>query len=107
MADAMGTLRRLLDQGEPPLVLFGALSNHVRRLLQAHRFDSTKAAGTFFGMPDWRAERLMTQARTYKEEELISAMTLLADTDVEMKGDAPLPQVPLEEAVARIIAGRQ
>jgi DNA polymerase III delta subunit len=58
-------------------------------------------------MPDWRAERLMTQARTYKEEELISAMTLLADTDVEMKGDAPLPQVPLEEAVARIIAGRQ
>ena len=107
MADAMGTLRRLLDQGEPPLVLFGALSNHVRRLLQAHRFDSTKAAGSFFGMPDWRTERLMAQARTYREEELISAMTLLAETDVEMKGDAPLPQVPLEEAVARIIAGRQ
>jgi len=107
MADAMGTLRRLLDQGEPPLVLFGALSNHVRRLLQAHRFDSTKAAGSFFGMPDWRTERLLAQARTYKEEELISAMTLLAHTDVEMKGDSPLPQVPLEEAVARIIAGRQ
>jgi len=107
MADAMGTLRRLLDQGEPPLVLFGALSNHVRRLLQAHRFDSTKSAGSFFGMPDWRTERLLAQARTYKEEELISAMTLLAHTDVEMKGDSPLPQVPLEEAVARIIAGRQ
>jgi len=107
MADAMGTLRRLLDQGEPPLVLFGALSNHVRRLLQAHRFDSTKAAGSFFGMPDWRTERLLAQARTYKEEELISAMTLLAHTDVELKGDSPLPQVPLEEAVARIIAGRQ
>jgi DNA polymerase III subunit delta len=107
MADAMGTLRRLLDQGEPPLVLFGALSNHVRRLLQAHRFDSTKAAGSFFGMPDWRTERLLAQARTYREEELISAMTLLAHTDVEMKGDSPLPQVPLEEAVARIIAGRQ
>ena len=106
MADAMGTLRRLLDQGEPPLVLFGALSNHVRRLLQAHRFDSTRAAGSFFGMPDWRTERLLAQARTYRAEELISAMRLLAETDVEMKGDAPLPQVPLEEAVARIIAGR-
>jgi DNA polymerase III subunit delta len=106
MGDAMGTLRRLLEQGEPPLVLFGALSNHVRRLLQAHRFDSTRSAGTFFGMPDWRTERLLAQARTYREEELISAMRLLAETDVEMKGDAPLPQVPLEEAVARIIAGR-
>ncbi|MGH2698740.1 MAG: DNA polymerase III subunit delta [Actinomycetota bacterium] len=106
MSDAMATLRRLLDQGEPPLVLFGALSNHVRRLLQAHRFDTTKAAGDFFGLPDWRTERLLSQARTYREEELISAMTLLAETDVEMKGDAPLPQVPLEEAVARIIAGR-
>jgi len=106
MAAAMGTLRRLLEQGEPPLVLFGALSNHVRRLLQAHRFDSTKAAGSFFGMPDWRVERLLGQARSYKEEELIAALGLLAKTDVDMKGDAPLPQVPLEEAVARIIAGR-
>jgi DNA polymerase-3 subunit delta len=106
LADAMGTLRRLLDQGEPPLVLFGALSNHVRRLLQAHGLDSTKAAGSHFGMPDWRAERLLTQARTYRQDELMSAMAILSATDVEMKGDAPLPQVPLEEAVARIIAGR-
>jgi DNA polymerase-3 subunit delta len=106
LADAMGTLRRLLDQGEPPLVLFGALSNHVRRLLQAHGLDSTKAAGNHFGMPDWRAERLLAQARTYRQDELMSAMAILSATDVEMKGDAPLPQVPLEEAVARIIAGR-
>ena len=106
LADAMGTLRRLLDQGEPPLVLFGALSNHVRRLLQAHGFESTKEAGIHFGMPDWRAERLLAQARTYRPDELISAMAVLSATDVEMKGDAPLPQVPLEEAVARIIAGR-
>ncbi len=106
LADAMGTLRRLLDQGEPPLVLFGALSNHVRRLLQAHSFESTKEAGSHFGMPDWRAQRLLAQARTYRPDELISAMAVLSKTDVEMKGDAPLPQVPLEEAVARIIAGR-
>ena len=106
LAVAMGTLRRLLEQGEAPLVLFGALSNHVRRLLQAHSFDTTKAVGSHFGMPDWRAERLLTQAKTYREEELISAMAVLSETDVEMKGDAPLPQVPLEEAVARIIAGR-
>jgi DNA polymerase III subunit delta len=106
MADAMTTLRRLLQQGEPPLVVFGALSNHVRRLLQAHRLETRKAVGAMFGMPDWRAERLLKQARSYREEELTGAMRVLADTDVEMKGDAPLPEVPLERAVARIVAGR-
>lgn len=104
LGDAMGTLRRLLDQGEPPLVLFGALSGHVRRMLQAHGLDGPKAAGARLGMPEWRAERLLRQARSYREEELVSAMSVLAATDVEMKnGDLPVQEVPLERAVVRII----
>lgn len=103
---AMGTLRRLLDQGEPPLVLFGALSTHVRRLLLAHNVDNARAAGSMFGLPDWRAERLFKQARSYKEEDLIAALSVLAEADVEMKaGDAPLQEVPLEQAVVRIVSG--
>lgn len=103
---AMGTLRRLLDQGEPPLVLFGALSAHIRRLLLAHSVDNVRAAGSLFGLPDWRAERLFKQARSYKEEDLIAAMSMLAEADVEMKsGDAPLQEVPLEQAVVRIVSG--
>jgi DNA polymerase III subunit delta len=106
--EAMGTLRRLLDQGEPPLVLFGALSAHVRRLLLAHRVESSRAAGSLLGLPDWRAERLLKQARSYKEEDLIEAMSVLAEADVEMKaGDAPLQETPLEQAVVRIVSGTQ
>ncbi len=106
LGEAMGTLRRLLDQGEPPLVLFGALSSHVRRLLLAHRAENAQAAGSLVGLPDWRAERLLKQARSYKEEDLVSAMSVLAEADVEMKaGDAPLQEVPLEQAVVRIISG--
>ncbi|MGH2735600.1 MAG: DNA polymerase III subunit delta [Actinomycetota bacterium] len=106
MPEAMTALRRLLEQGEPPLVVFGALSAHVRRMLQAHRLDGPKAVGSHFGMPDWRAQRLLKQARSYREEELVSALGVLAATDLEMKGDAPVAEVPLEEAVARIVAGR-
>jgi DNA polymerase-3 subunit delta len=106
LEQAMVALRRLLDQGEPPLVLFGALSAHVRRLLLAHSVDSVPAAGRLFGLPDWRAERLFKQARSYREEDLIAALSVLAAADVEMKaGDAPLQEVPLEQAVVRIVSG--
>ena len=103
---AMTALRRLLDQGEPPLVLFGALSAHVRRLLLAHGVDNARAAASVFGMPEWRAERLLKQARSYKEEDLVCALSVLAEADVEMKaGDAPLQEVPLEQAVVLIVSG--
>lgn len=106
MADAMTTLRRLLDQGEPPLVLFGALSGHVRRMLQIHRLDGSRAVGSRLGMPDWRAQKLLKQARSYREEELLAAMSVLATTDIDMKsGDLPVQEVPLERAVVRIISG--
>ena len=35
---AMELLRRLYDQGEDPLPLLGALTNHIRRLLRARRY---------------------------------------------------------------------
>lgn len=106
IADAMATLRRLLDQGEPPLVLFGALSGHVRRMLQIHRLDGPRAVGSQLGMPEWRAKKLLNQSRSYKEDELVTAMSVLATTDVDMKsGDLPVQEIPLERAVVRIISG--
>jgi DNA polymerase-3 subunit delta len=85
---AMSALRRLLEQGDPPLVLFGALVAHVRRMLRAR--------------PEWRAQRLAKQTRSYREDELISAMEILATTDLELKGGES-PEAALESAVVRII----
>lgn len=104
---AMTALRRLLEQGDEPLVIFGAINNHVRRMLRARRYadQGPKAVGDAMGLPGWRAERLHKQARAYREEELVQAIELLADTDIELKGgDMPGPAA-LERMVLQIITG--
>lgn len=106
---AMGTLRRLLDQGDEPLVLFGALTAHMRRMLVArsHAEQGARDIGDALGLPDWRAQRLLRQVRSYKPEELVSAIDVLAGADVEMKGGDVPPEMALEKAVIEIVgAGR-
>jgi DNA polymerase-3 subunit delta len=107
LAPAMATLRRLLEQGDEPLMIFGALSAHMKRMLRARRVadKGARAVGEAMGLPEWRAERLQKQARSYKEEELVSAMDVLARTDVDMKGEFPSPEAALERAVVQIISG--
>ena len=107
IAPAMTALRRLLEQGDEPLVLFGSLAAHIRRLLRVRPYveQGTRAVAEVAGLPEWRAERLARQARTYKEEELAEALTILAETDIEMKGEFPSPEAALERAVVQIVGG--
>jgi DNA polymerase-3 subunit delta len=104
LAVAMTTLRRLLEQGDPPLVLFGALVAHVRRMLRARSCadQGTAQVAALLGMPEWRAQRLTKQTRSYREDELISAMEILAVTDLELKGGES-PEAALERAVIQIV----
>ena len=106
---AMGSLRRLLEQGDEPLVLFGSLVAHVRRLLRARRYadQGTAAVADALGLPSWRAERLQKQARSYREEELVAALGILAAADVEIKGGDLPPEVALEKAVLQIVSGER
>jgi DNA polymerase III subunit delta len=102
---AMVTLRKLLDQDEPPLLLLGSLVAHVKRLLAAHRLAGAgrRALADALGMPDWRAERIGKQSRSYREDELVRALSLLAEADVEMKGGDLPPEIALERAVLQIL----
>jgi DNA polymerase-3 subunit delta len=103
---AMTALRRLLDQGDEPLVVFGALSSLFRRLLRARRYtdQGAKAVGDVLGVAGWRAERIHKQARAYREEELVDALRILAETDVELKGGDMPPEAALERAVVSIVS---
>jgi DNA polymerase III subunit delta len=103
---AMASLRRLLNQGEDPLVLFGALTAQVRRMLRARRYadQGGSAVGDALGLPTWRAERLSKQARLYRENELTDALATLAVTDVEIKGGDLPPEAALERAVVHIVS---
>jgi DNA polymerase-3 subunit delta len=102
---AMTNLRRLLLQGEDPLVLLGALAAHMRRMLRARRYAEmgTSAVADALGLPSWRAERLAKQARVYREAELVAAVGALAEADVEIKGGDLPPEAALERAVVKIV----
>jgi DNA polymerase III subunit delta len=101
---AMTALRRLLEQGDPPLVLFGALVAHVRRMLRTRRVadQGSLEVAALLGLPEWRAQRLAKQTLSYREDELVSAMGILAATDLELKGGES-PEAALERAVVQII----
>ena len=109
LPQAMTTLRRLLDQEDAPLMVFGALTSHIRRLVVARTYadGGPRAVGDALGMPEWRAKRLHQQARSYRQEELSDAMQVLADTDMEIKGGDLPPELALERAVIRIVEGRR
>ena len=106
LPNAMVALRRLLDQEDAPLMVFGALSNHMKRLLVARTFadGGPRAVGDALGLPEWRARRLHQQARSYRQEELTEAVQILADTDLEMKGGDLAPEIALERAVIQIVS---
>ena len=105
-SSSMQTLRRLLDQGEPPLLLLGTLVAHVKRMLLVHRLTGAgkRAVADALGLPEWRAERVARQARSYREDELVRAHGALAEADVEMKGGDLPPEIALERAVLQIVA---
>lgn len=106
LSNAMTALRRLLDQEDAPLMVFGALSSHIKRLLVArtHSDGGPRAVGAALGLPEWRARRLHQQARSYRQEELTHAVQILADTDMEMKGGDLSPEIALERAVILIVS---
>jgi DNA polymerase-3 subunit delta len=107
IAPSMTALRRLLEQGDEPLVLFGSLVSHIRKLLRIRPLvdQGKRAVASAAGLPDWRAQKMMDQARSYREEELVDALRVLAETDIEMKGDFPSPEAALERAVVQIVGG--
>jgi DNA polymerase-3 subunit delta len=104
---AMTALRRLLEQGDEPLLVFGALTSQIRRMLRARRYadQGVKEVGDALGLPGWRAERMYKQARSYREEELVAALGILAATDIEIKGGDIPPEAALEKAVTQIVTG--
>jgi DNA polymerase-3 subunit delta len=106
---AMSTLRRLLMQGDPPVVLFGAVTSHIRRMLRARRHadQGSAAVASALGLPDWRAKNITRQARAYKEDELIAALGILAQADLDMKNGDVAGDVALESAIYQIVTGER
>jgi DNA polymerase-3 subunit delta len=103
--DLVGSLRRLgrlLDQGEPPLVLLAALANHFRRLVRArdcHPFEPAEIARRLALHP-FAAEKLAEQARRFDARRLRACLAATRVADAAIKGAEPLaPRFALERLV--------
>jgi DNA polymerase-3 subunit delta len=102
VAASLRRLGRLLDQGEPPLVVLAALANHFRRLLRARDCDPFEPAEVArrLGVQPFAAERLAAQARRFDGPRLRAGLAAARAADAALKGAEPLaPRLVLERLV--------
>jgi DNA polymerase-3 subunit delta len=99
---ALAMLARLLQQGEAPLALLGALASQFRRLIRARECTPFTAAELQkrLGMHPYAAQRLLEQTQRYSDARLASCLELTRRTDEVLKGALPLaPEIALEQLI--------
>ncbi len=102
VASALRLLGRLLDQGEPPLVLLAALANHFRRLLRARECTPREPAeiARRLEVHPFAAEKLAEQVRHFDGARLRSCLAAAREADFALKGGAALrPRATLERVL--------
>lgn len=100
-AEALESLHHLLAQGESPGMLFWTLARHFRMLLTAAECSPGQAAKAL-GIQDWRAEKLVRQARGFGLEALVKAYQQLAQADLKMKASEEPEVLTLQRLVVSL-----
>ena len=107
-ARAVRLLRDALEEGQEPPLLVGALFAEVRRLLVARELPPKvdgRGAAQKLGVPDWKAQKIVANARRFSLSELRRAAHRLADLDVAVKRGRDAPAL-LEEWLLDLAGGR-
>jgi DNA polymerase-3 subunit delta len=107
LAPALHTLGRLLEQGEAPLALLGALANHFRRLVRARECRPLEASVVQerLGIHPFAARKLTEQARRFDLRRLRQCLDGVRLTDEALKGGAALtPRQALERLLLAVCA---
>jgi len=97
---ALESLHRLIRQGEAPQALFWTLVRHFRMMLLVEGSPSKVARD--LGLPSWRAEKLVKQARLFDRHDLVDAFRALSDADRKIKKSEEPDELALERAVVSI-----
>jgi DNA polymerase-3 subunit delta len=115
LSDALGTrqigpafliVERLLNQGEPPLVILSMMVRHVRLLwsvkqLEQQRHDAAHMAKTL-GLPPAVCRQLVTQSRHFSLEHLRQIYAAALEADVTFKTSNKPPRAILEELILHV-----
>lgn len=109
VAGALTNLRWALNVGVPAVVIADALADGVRtvaRVMGAGAGDPFRLAPAL-GMPPWKVKRARTQSRGWAEPGLRQALTVVAQLNADVKGNAADPEYALESAVRRLASARE
>ena len=109
---ALRLTRRLVGAGRHPLAIVAILHRHYGAMLRLDGMNvrSKDQAGEILKMHPFPAGKAMAAGRRLGSERVAEAITLLADADLDMRGDSELPpEMVLEVLVARLCsrAGRR
>lgn len=106
LAEALLILNRLLEQGEEPLAILGALSWQLRRVAQVARLIeqglSDKSAAARVGLPAWQREKVLALVHQLGERAL-RIYDWLLQADWQIKSTNLPPRSVLETMLVRLL----
>lgn len=107
--EALGLLHRLLEGGDRhPLVILAILHRHVTSLMRVDSPDirteaqAAEAMGIAKGRSTFPAKKALRSAQQWGSANIAEAVGLVADAEVDLKGDSAWP----EEAVLEVLVAR-
>ncbi|MBI2876134.1 MAG: DNA polymerase III subunit delta [Candidatus Tectomicrobia bacterium] len=106
LAQALSCLHSLSQQNEPPLVILSLIGRHFRQLWQVQSLRekgcSKSQMAQEMGMPAFRVEKLLTQARPFSSRALREIWTDLLETDIALKSSPLQEKLVLEGLLLRL-----
>ncbi|MBV9795907.1 MAG: DNA polymerase III subunit delta [Actinobacteria bacterium] len=109
LADALEQLRWALATGVPPVLITSALAQGIRllgRVGAAPRGKNAAALAAEVGAPPWKIDRVRQQLRGWAPDGVARALQIVAEADMQVKGEAASADYALERAVRSIVACR-
>ena len=109
LSDALEQLRWALATGVPPVLITSALAQGIRllgRVGAAPRGKNSAALAAEVGAPPWKIDRVRQQLRGWAPDGVARALQLVAEADMQIKGEAASADYALERAIRKIVACR-
>ena len=109
LAEALEQLRWALATGVPPVLITSALAQGIRllgRVGAAPRGKNSAALAAEVGAPPWKIDRVRQQLRGWHSDGVARALQIVAEADMQIKGEAASADYALERAVRHIVACR-
>jgi DNA polymerase III subunit delta len=109
LTDALEQLRWALATGVPPVLITSALAQGIRllgRVGAAPRGKNSAALAAEVGAPPWKIDRVRQQLRGWAPDGVARALQIVAEADMQIKGEAASADYALERAVRSIVACR-